>query len=185
MNMNSKTLGLLALVLLAKSMVANAQTETLDYTGNLFTSLTANGNLSIAVGNAIPENTGELVLSSPLGDNLINVAVTPVSYSFDTSARFGFYLNSNNPFGNSASFLVSTDANGLLTGWNVDVTGGIFGGTNSPSFASVSISNAGDSFSEGFSSPSCAAPPGVTISCWSCSWGMNLILSRTCYLLRI
>jgi hypothetical protein len=170
--MNHKILGLLTVALLAGPMVANAQTETLDYTGSPFTSLSITGNSSTGLANAIPENVGELVLSSPLGDNLNNVAVTPVSYSFDSSTRFGsHYLNSGNPQspGNSASFLFSTDATGMLTGWNISVIGGDFGGTNSPTWATVTISNAGDSFTTGLSTPSCEAPPGVPISCFSVS----------------
>ena len=174
--MNHKILGFLALAFMDVPMVALAQTETLDYTGSLFTSLTVDGNVGIGLSNAMPQNTGELVLSSPLGDNLNNVAVTPVSYSFDGSAQFGsLYLNSSNPEsgapGNSMSFVFSTDATGMITGWNISVIGGIFEGTNSPSWATATMGNAGDAFSTGFSTPSCAAPPGVTIPCYSVSEG--------------
>jgi hypothetical protein len=173
--MNIKILGLLALgLMVAGPLAANAQTQTLGYTGSPFTSLSISGNLSNGLADAIPENTGELVLSSPLGDNLNNLAVTPVSWSFDSTTRFGsIYLNSNNPFagefGESTSFTFSTDASGVLTGWNINVIGGIFGGTNSPSSAAFTIGNAGDSFSSGFSTPSCAAPPGVVVPCYQIS----------------
>lgn len=147
---------------------------TLDYTGSPFTSLTVNGNVGIGLSSAVPQNMGELVLSSPLGDSLNNVAVTPVSYSFNSSTQFGgLYLNSSNPEGgapgNSASFVFSTDATGVITGWNISVVGGIFEGTNSPSWATTAIGNAGDAFTTGFSTPSCAAPPGVSIPCYSVS----------------
>lgn len=172
--MNSKTIGFLILALCGQSMVANAQTETLNYTGSLFTSLTISGNSTNALANAPAQNMGDLVFSSPLADNLNNVAVTPLSYSFNSGTQFGgIYLNSSNPQsgspGNAASFIVSTDSSGMLTGWNINVTGGIFGGTNSPSFASILISNSGDSFSTGFSTPSCAAPPGVSTPCYTVS----------------
>ena len=171
--MNSKKLGWLALLpMVAGPMAANAQTETLDYIGSPFTSLTIGGNLSNGLQNMTPENTGELILSSPLGDNLHNAAIMPVSWSFNSNTPFGsIYLNSNGPFagepGASSSFAFSTDASGSLTGWSLNVIGGIFEGTNSPSFASITISNAGDSYSAGFSSPECAAPPGVVTGCFT------------------
>jgi len=171
--MNSKKLGwLILLPMVAGPMAANAQTETLDYVGSPFTSLTIGGNLNNGLQNTIPENTGELVLSSPLGDNLHNAAIMPISWSFDNNTQFGsIYLNSNSPFagepGASSSFTFSTDASGSLTGWSLSVIGGIFEGTNSPSFASITISNAGDSYSAGFSSPECAAPPGVVTGCFT------------------
>jgi hypothetical protein len=164
--MKYQILGALTMALLAP-MLANSQTETLDYSGSPFTSLTIDGNLSNGLANAIPENVGELVFGSPLGPNLNNVAVTPVSWSFDGSTQFGsVYLNSSSPFVDSMSFLFSTDANGVPTAWSINVLGGILSGTNAPSFASVIIGNSGDSFSTGFSNPSCGAPPGVPVSCY-------------------
>lgn len=160
---------LIGFVMMAAPMAAFSQTETLDYYGSPFTSTSAgsSGSLgaTLAAENTIPENTGQIVLSAPLGDNLSNVAVAPSSYSFDSNTQFGgIYLSSQSPFrnapGNYASFLFSTNASGMITGWSISVVGGIFGGTNSPSSATVTISNSGDSFSTGFSSPSCAAPNG-------------------------
>ncbi len=157
------------LVMMTISMSAFAQSETLNYFGSPFTSVSASSSGSLgatlAAENTIPENTGQIVLSAPLGDNLSNVAVAPSSYSFDSNTQFGgIYLSSQSPFrnapGNYASFLFSTNASGMVTGWSISVVGGIFGGTNSPSSATVTISNSGDSFSTGFSSPSCAAPNG-------------------------
>jgi hypothetical protein len=157
---------LLGVVLMTAPIAAFAQTETLDYFGSPFTSVSISGNSTVAAQDGIPtSNTGEIVLSAPLGDNLNNVAVNPESYTFDSSNRFGsFYLSSQSPFrntpGNYASFSFSTNAAGVVTGWNIDVVGGIFVGTNSPSHASVTITNGGDTFSAGFSSPSCSAPNG-------------------------
>jgi hypothetical protein len=171
--MNSKIYRLLVLgSMVAGPMAANAQTETLDYIGSPFTSRSIDGNLTNGLANSIPENAGELVFGSPLGDNLHNVAVTPVSWSFDSNTQFGsIYLNSHNPAaadpGDSMSFLFSTDAHGLITGWSIAVVGGIFEGTNSPSFAQITIGNAGDTFSTGFSSPECAVPPGVPAPCYT------------------
>ncbi len=160
------TARLMGFILMTAPIAAFAQSETLDYFGSAFTSGSITGNAASAAQDGIPtSNTGEIVLSAPLGDNLNNVAVNPVSYTFDSSNRFGsFYLSSQSPVrgapGNYASFLFSTNAVGVVTGWNIDVVGGIFGGTNSPSHASVSITNAGDTFSAGFSTPSCGAPTG-------------------------
>ena len=159
--MNYKTWGLVAIGLLAKSMVVNAQTETLDYSGSLFTSLRFTGTMSDALANSIPQNTGELVLSSPLGDNLHNFAITPVSWSFDSSSPNGVFLKSNSPFpgpGDVATFRFSTDASGMLTGWNIFVSGGLSAGTTGQSSAAVTINNAGDSFFSSTSSPSCSLP---------------------------
>lgn len=167
---NSNRLRLLAPLLVAFHPVAFAQTETLDYVGSAFTSLTISGNLGNGLRNVVPENTGEVVLSAPLGDNLNNAVLKPISWSFDSTTQFGgLYLNSNSPLaapGASPLFMFSTDANGVLTGWNIDIVAGIFSGTNSPSFAAVTIMNAGDAYSSGFSSPSCAAPPGVVTPCF-------------------
>jgi hypothetical protein len=167
--------------LLAVSMLAGisfpvaaiAQSETLTYTGNVFNQATFTGNLSLAEANAPTMDTGTVVLSTPLGDNLSDIFVTPQSYAFGGGALAAAYLNSGNPeigtFGNSATFEFSTDATGMITQWNVNVTGGIFAGTNSPSSASITLGMSGDTYSAGFSTPSCAAPPGVTIPCYTIS----------------
>ena len=171
--MNRTILRMLALgTMVAGPMAANAQTETLDYIGSPFTSRNIDGDLTNGLANTIAENAGQLVLSSPLGDNLNNAVVTPLSWSFDSNTQFGsIYLNSHNPAagdpGDSMSFLFSTDAKGAITGWSIAVIGGIFEGTNSPSFADITIGNAGDTFSTGFSSPECAVPPGVPAPCYT------------------
>ncbi len=158
----------MVLMLMAVTPSAFAQTETLDYSGSAFTSVSISGNLASAERDGIlGSNTGQIVLSAPLGDNLNNVAVNPVSYSFDATNAFGaLFLTSQGPFrgepGTYASFLFSTNAAGVLTGWNINLVGGISGGTNSPSHVSMTISNAGDSFAAGFTSPSCDSPGGGT-----------------------
>jgi hypothetical protein len=153
---------------------ANAQTETLTYLGEPFTQANFSGNLSLAQAYAPAMDAGTVVLSAPLGANLTDVFVTPESYAFQGGGPLSGYLGSaTNPFvgfpGNVATFEFSTDASGMLTQWNVNVTGGIFGGTNSPSSASVTLTMAGDTFSAFLSTPSCAAPPGVTIPCFAIS----------------
>jgi hypothetical protein len=154
-------------------LAAIAQSETLTYTGNPFNQATFSGNLSLAEANAPTMDTGTVVLSTPLGDNLNDVFVTPESYAFGGSVLASYYLNSGSPvvslYGNSAAFEFSTNAFGMITQWNVDVTGGIFEGTNSPSGAAITLGMSGDTYSAFTSSPSCAAPPGVPISCYSVS----------------
>jgi len=163
---------LLAVISLPRA--ANAQTETLTYTGNPFTEATFGGNLSLAEAYAPMMDAGTVVLSMPLGDNLNDVFVTPESYAFQGGGPASLYLGSaTNPyigqFRNVATFEFSTNATGMLTQWNVNITGGIFAGTNSPSSAAVTLGMSGDTFSAGLSTPSCAAPPGVTIPCYSIS----------------
>jgi hypothetical protein len=154
---------------------ANAQSETLTYTGDPFTQATFSGNLSVAEANAPAMDTGTVVLSTPLGDNLNDVFVTPESYAFGGGALASFYLNSGSPtvgsFGNSASFEFSTNATGMITQWTVDVVGGIFAGTNSPSSAAITLGMSGDTYSAFASNPSCAAPPGAptVVPCYSVS----------------
>jgi hypothetical protein len=154
-------------------LAANAQTETLTYTGNPFNQASFGGNLSLAEAYAPAMDLGTVVLSTPLGDNLNDVFVTPESYTFAGGGPTSLYLNSSNPnsggFRNVATFEFSTDATGILTQWNVNITGGIFGGTNSPSSASVTLGMSGDTFSAALSSPACAAPPEATIPCFSIS----------------
>jgi hypothetical protein len=161
-------------LLIGLPIAVSAQTETLSYVGIPFTSLDASGNLANALANAPRENTGTIVLSSPLGDNF-NGTVTPLAWSFDANTEFGdIYLNQNDPqlgvVGNSQSFAFTTDASGELTAWSITIDGGTWGGTNSPSWADVSIiSSSGDSFFTGFSSPTCAAPPGYPVGCYEVS----------------
>jgi hypothetical protein len=154
-------------------LTANSQTETLTYTGNPFNQASFSGNLALAEAYAPATDAGTVVLNTPLGDSLIDVFVTPESYAFVGGGPASIYLSSDNPaigtFGNSATFEFSTDATGLITQWNVAVTGGIFAGTNSPSSAAITLGMSGDTFSAGFSTPSCAAPPGVTIPCYGIS----------------
>jgi hypothetical protein len=153
-------------------LAAHAQTETLTYTGNAFNQATFGGNLALAEAYAPAMDAGTVLLSAPLGDNLNQVFVTPESFAFQGGGPASIYLASaSNPyfgdFGNVATFEFSTDATGMLTQWNVNITGGIFGGTNSPSSASLTLTMSGDTFSAGFSTPTCAAPSGVTIPCYS------------------
>jgi hypothetical protein len=173
-----KTLGVFVVVPMLAGislpLAANAQTETLTYTGNPFSQATFGGNLSLAEAYAPAMDAGTIVLSTPLGDNLIDVFVTPESYAFAGGGPASDYLSSaSNPYigdyGNVATFEFSTDATGLLTQWNVNITGGVFAGTNSPSSASITLTMSGDTFAAGFSTPSCAAPPGVTIPCYGIS----------------
>ena len=167
-------MGAIVLAGICLPLAAHAQTETLTYTGNLFNQASFGGNLSLAEAYAPAMDSGTIVLSTPLGDNLNDVFVTPESYVFAGGGPLSGYLNSaDNPFANQfrnvATFEFSTDSTGMLTEWNVNITGGVFAGTNSPSSASVTLGMSGDTFSAGLSSPVCAAPPEATIPCFSIS----------------
>ena len=167
--MNTKLLGLVATALLAAPMAVDAQTETLDYTGSAFTSVSIFGNNE---GFPSPtQNPGELVLSSPLGDNLHDFTVTPVSFSFNGDTMYGAALDSSiNSFtgpADVASFRFSTDAHGMLTAWDIVVSSTIFRGDNPESSAGVTINNAGDSFFANSSSPSCLDPAGPPPGCFT------------------
>jgi hypothetical protein len=166
--MNHKILGLAAAALLSARMV-NAQMETLDYTGGSFTTVSISGN-NEGFANPI-QNIGELVLSSPLGDNLHDFAVTPVSFNFDGNTVFGPALDSStNPFtgpADAASFRFSTDAHGMLTAWDIVVSTTIFQGDNPESSAGVTINNAGDSFSANAGGSFCLDPAGPPPGCFT------------------
>jgi hypothetical protein len=164
----------IVLVGISSPLTATAQTETLTYLGNPFTQASLSGNLSLAEAYAPAMDSGTVVLSAPLGANLSDVFVTPESFAFAGGGPESGYLGSaTNPylgeFGNIATFEFSTDAAGMLTAWNVNIAGGIFGGTNSPSSAAVTLTMSGDTFAAGFSTPSCAAPPEATIPCFGIS----------------
>jgi hypothetical protein len=174
MKIFSGVIGAAVLAGISLPLAANAQTETLTYTGNAFNQVTFGGNLSLAEAYAPAMDAGTVVLSTPLSGNLNDVSITPQSYAFEGGGPTASFLNSAlNPyvgeFGNVATFEFSTDATGMLTQWNVNVIGGVFAGTNSPSSASVTLSMLGDTFSAGLSTPTCAAPQGVTIPCFSIS----------------
>ncbi|HEV7611448.1 MAG TPA: hypothetical protein VGO37_06210 [Steroidobacteraceae bacterium] len=110
--MTVKILGLLAFGL-AVSMAANADTETLYYTGSDVTPVTSNGPLSVS-GNIY----GYLTLDAPLAANLSAAAVNPSVFSF----------NGGDPLSNLNSsaqnlFLFSTDASSNITAWIFALTG--------------------------------------------------------------
>jgi hypothetical protein len=147
-------------------LTANADTETLTYQGSVFTEAILGGNLTSAEQSIIPMNTGSVVLSTPLGNNLVNAMVIPEAWAFDSGTRFGAELDSSRiPFlgliGNSATFLFSTDATGDITDWNISIDGGRLAGTNTFASESLTITRSGDTYAIGASTPACAVPPGV------------------------
>src|SRR6185437_6202911 len=103
----------------------------------LFSSLPASANATyVSTGNplnscgcAIDET---ITLTAPLGDNLSDVVVTPLSFSI-SDGSLGDVLNPNN---SSLVFLqLSTDATGNITEWDWDATTGegiLIASTNDP-----------------------------------------------------
>lgn len=107
--MKVKVLGLLALGL-AASMAANAQSETLFYTGNNLTDITADGPLGVS-GNI----SGYITLDAPLAGSLSSVFVTPSSFSFSGGL--------SSALGSSEFFAFSTNAIGTITDWEFGLSG--------------------------------------------------------------
>jgi hypothetical protein len=129
-------------------MIAGAQTETLDYTGAAFTPVSINGHSGIS------NVTGEIVLSAPLGANLTNATVVPVSWSFNDP-------NLNSTLAGTTDSFAFTTVNGVITGWNIDVS---FSNTvaKANTFSSIILNNVGgDTYTTGYSAPAskCKADP--------------------------
>lgn len=165
--MNAAKIGLVSVVLIAAPAFAAAQDETLQYVGSPFTSFTATGNIANAFAQSPAENSGDIVLGAPLGDNLNDVAVTPISWNFDATTNSNFYLTDLPS--NSITFTVSTNGQGALTAWNLSAGGNDFGSTNTPSYAAITLTDSGDSFAAGVSGFACAPPPGGLTSCFDVS----------------
>jgi hypothetical protein len=109
--MRIRVLGFLALSLSAASIAANAQSETLFYTGNDVASV-PDGPLSVS-GNI----NGYITLAAPLGDNLSYASVIPTSFSFNG----GTPLSSAD--GALDYFAFSTNSSGKITDWEFAVSG--------------------------------------------------------------
>src|SRR5690348_1106658 len=167
--MNAGKIVIVSVILAASPVLAGAE-ETLQYIGSPFTSLTITGNIANALAmDTPPENTGEIVLAAPLGDNLDDAPVTPLSWSFDDGTSLGgFYLMSELS-SNTLTFTASTNAQGNLTAWSINAGGNDFGSTNTPSFATMTIANGGDSFAVGESGFECSPPPGGLTPCYNVS----------------
>jgi hypothetical protein len=162
--MGTKVLGLLAACLIAAPVAVRAQIETLDYQGSIM-----NGSVSQS-GYAPPGPfafSGSIVLNSPLGANLNDATIVPMSWSFNSPlGELSSTFAAQQPDDSGATFEFST-VKGKISGWSIDLFGGIDEGTNSPSYETGSIGLGGDSYSGGFSSPSCNAPPGVPTPCFA------------------
>lgn len=132
-----------ALLLFLLCSAASAQTMYV-YTGGLFGTQTNPFD--------IPQLSGSIILDAPLAANLKDQTVTPLSYNF------GYWMSSG-----VASFAFSTDQNGTITDWSMNIEASIGGGPTSGYENAVS-SSAGDSYYAGIVSTLCDRPPGVTAS---------------------
>jgi hypothetical protein len=165
--MNSKALGLLGLGLAAS--IANAGAETLNYAGSVMSVVSASGYAPPAPFAMI----GSITLSSPLGANLTDAVITPTAWAFNTPlGELSSAFAATQPYDSGAIFEIST-VHGAITSWSIDLFGGITEGTNSPSAESAVLQSSGDSYTGYFSSPSCAAPPGVPTPCFQLSLANN------------
>ena len=132
--MTVKSLGLLAFGL-AASMAANAQSETLFYTGNNVTDITADGPLGVS-GNI----NGYITLAAPLADNLVGATVNPTAFSFNGGTPLSSAL------GAFDFFAFSTNSTGAITDWTFALSG--TSGTNPAlNVSEASFSSAGDAIS--------------------------------------
>jgi PEP-CTERM motif len=91
---------------------ANASV-TYDYTGNNFTFWSGPYSASDRV-------TGSITLSSALGDNLLDVAVTPTAFNYFDGVQHITKITAN-----ASEFKFSTDGSGHITAWEVSVFNGL------------------------------------------------------------
>jgi hypothetical protein len=147
--MNVKILCLVACGL--TPMIAGAQTETLDYTGADFTPVTINGH------SGLPNITGEIQLSAPLGANLTDATVVPVSWSFN-DPNLNSIVASSGPCCTTDSFSFTT-VNGVLTGWDIDVSY-LNSTATTRTWSSIILSSVdGDTYTTGYSTHNCNVSP--------------------------
>ena len=132
-------------------IIAGAQTETLNYTGPNFTPVTINGH------SGIPNITGEIQLSAPLGANLTNANVVPVSWSFNDPV-LNSIIASSGPCCTTDSFALTT-VNGVITGWDIDLSY-LNSTATSSTWSSIILSNiGGNTYTTGYSTPKCKGHP--------------------------
>jgi hypothetical protein len=132
-------------------MIAGAQTETLDYTGADFTPVTINGH------SGIPNITGDIQLGAPLGANLTNATVIPVSWDFNVP-MLNSTVASSGPCCTTDSFSFTT-VNGVLTGWDIDVSY-LNTTATSRTWSSIILSSVdGDKYETGYSTHNCNVSP--------------------------
>jgi hypothetical protein len=156
--MNSKDLGLLSVALMAAPIAASAQTETLVYQGNLFSSAgnTVFGTPPPGFNTPFFVSTqdsiiAEITLSSPLGQNLNNAVVVPPNVTIAvvgpdiTPIEIANFTNDTNPasFPGYPSFTFST-INGAITGWSF--SGALIDIGQGGYHVSVSSTSLGDSY---------------------------------------
>lgn len=114
--MSNKILGFLALSLSAASM-ANAQSETLLYTGQYLTDFSTVGPVAVS-GNI----SGYLTLDALLAPNLSDAVVTPITFSFNGAMPLsGDFAASGALL--SDVFQFTTDSTGAITGWGFTLSG--------------------------------------------------------------
>jgi hypothetical protein len=146
--MNSKILGLLAVALTAGPIAAIAQTETLNYSEGDF--------------------SGNVTLSAPLPENGSNIHVSPsefnfVGASYDSCCGYA-PITSFEGVGiaptevNGEASFVFTTVNGRISAWDINIDLGTTYNSSTQLWLDATISNYGDSFTQGISSPACAPP---------------------------
>jgi hypothetical protein len=158
--MNNKLLGLVVIVLLLATPLANAQFTTLDYQGAVFTNVTNSGNYTFPDIPTLPFVVGDVVFSAPLAANLNDATLVPVAFTFNAllldSDVYKFLCCG------SASFAFTTNNSGAITSWDVYLHLNI-ASTNSPTENTIVLGPSGDTYTGSGSSPSvCRLPGGCT-----------------------
>jgi hypothetical protein len=151
--MIKKLMGLVTVGLMAGPILANAQTETLDYSDGAF--------------------SGIVILSAPLPQNGNDISVSPSEFNFPAmgyGASYnyfcpgcGYALADMSEFG-GASFQFTT-VNGRISAWDIDIDYTGTPGTNTQTSLYATISPLGDSYTQLTFGFACTPPPGQPSPC--------------------
>ena len=116
----------------APTVFADGTQSTFDYVGTPFTSDTGS---SIAAGTT--ELTGSFTINGTLPANAVLMPVTPTDFSFSD----GFFNWTPDDSNINTGFAFSTDANGNIIGWEIDLYAVTFLNPNTPAFQFEMISS--------------------------------------------
>jgi hypothetical protein len=108
----------IAAALLA-AQAAGAQCTELQYVGAPFSAITASANNTESINSPL---VGRITLATPLPPNASNLTVSPSAWDF--TLENSNYTSANNWFTYyyySVSFAFTTDANGNITDWNINI----------------------------------------------------------------
>jgi hypothetical protein len=110
LNIRGKIIAIM--ILLFVNATANAS-FVYSYTGNNYTNFSG---ISGGVYDASMFVSGTFELGTALAPNLSSYSINPLTFSFNDGINTVTQANTN-----SATFLISTDGTGGITGWNIDL----------------------------------------------------------------